>query len=250
MDVLYQWLDRLQVLQETPEVINFINNYLLRLVFVGLAFGFAVLLVEIRLPLKYYWELPQFLIGEFLAGIRLRRVRPIWGRCMDSRSDQVIPLAAVELLDPNTKKKLKTTFSNRLGQYGFDVKPGNYIVRAIKNYYVAPPFYDPENVQLQSTDESFALGIVVEAQSWPEVNLLLQEVYSVSALKGFNRFLFYFRAFAINLANGLLALSVVGSWYGWIVTRAPLFGILLAVGIVFMFIKIYILEAVGSSSQV
>lgn len=249
MEAVNAWLEQLQVLQQSPEVVNFVNDYLLRIVFVGLAFGFAVLLVEIRLPLKYYWELPQYLLGQFFAGFGIVRKRPIWGRCLDSRTEQVITLAAVELLDPNTRKRLKTTFSNRAGQYGFHVKPGNYIVRAVKNHYVAPPFYDPENVKLQSTDESFALGVTVESQNWPDVNLLLQEVYTAETAKGWSLFSFYFRTFAINLANGFLALSVVGSWYGWIVTRSALFGILLAVGIVFMFIKIYILEAVGSSSN-
>lgn len=249
MDILQSLFDTISLLRESPEILAFIEKDLLYLIFVGLAFGFAVLLVEIRLPLKYYWSLPSFLLRHLLADFNLLKRSPVWGYCLDSKTDQIIPLTAIELLDADSKEVIQTTYSNRLGQYGFRVKPGKFIVRAIKNHYIAPPFYDPENIRLRQTDESLALPVAVNNGEWPTLNLVLQPVSMFTDSEPIKQFTFFFRAFTINLANGFLALSVLGGWYGWIITNSWLFAVLLAVGIVFMFIKIYILEAVGAASK-
>ncbi|PIZ47070.1 hypothetical protein CO180_02330 [candidate division WWE3 bacterium CG_4_9_14_3_um_filter_41_6] len=249
MQVIQGLFDHIDTLRTDPILLSFVADNLLKLVFIGLAFGFAVLLIEIRLPLKYYWELPSFLLREMLYGFNIGKTPPVWGLCIDSKTHGIIPLAAVELLNKDSKETILTTFSNRLGQYGFSVEAGEFIVRAIKNHYSAPAFYNPENIQLNSTDESFALEVTVLKDSVPDTELLLQQVSYADAKNLVQKVWFVFSTFGINLGNGLLAISILGSLYGWIILRTPLYGILLAVGIVFMFIKVYILETVGSSAH-
>ncbi|NCS32352.1 hypothetical protein GW793_02570 [bacterium] len=249
MQIIQGVFEFLEALQSDPTLVSFVEERLLLVVLVGLAFGFAILLVEIRLPLKYYWNLPAFLLHELLSDFRLARNTPVWGLCSETVSKNIIPLAAVELLDKDSKEVIKVTFSNRLGQYGFNVNPGSFIIRAIKNHYVAPPFYDPENIKLVSTDESFAFVIEVIKDELPKADLMLQHVSVYDSSKGIAKVWHFFKSFSINLGNGLLALSILGSLYGWVIAKTPLYGVLLAVGIVFMFIKVYILEAVGSSTS-
>jgi hypothetical protein len=243
------FLQRFQALQNSNEVLSFVERDLLLLIYVGLAFGFSALLVEIRLPLKYYWQLPTYLVQYLLRSFSILKPVPIWGQCIDGRTNQPLPITAVELLDRDSLEVIKTTFSDRLGRYGFNVHPGKFIVRAVKNYYIRPPFYDPENIQLQSTDESLALEVEVTEEKLPELNLALQPVSVFDPKHPKFQILFYFRAFSINLANGFLLISIASSWYAWVITRSPVFAILLAVGIIFMFIKVYILEAVGSATN-
>lgn len=166
---------QLELMRQTPEILVFVQDNLLRLVLVGLAFGFAILLVEIRLPLKYYWDLPVFALKRFLASLGLGEKTPVWGYCQDADTHSIIPLTAVELLNVDSKETIKTAYSNHLGQYGFKVKPGTYILRAVKNYYQMPPFYDPENIQLVRVDESYAAEVTVEEGKTPDINLPLQK---------------------------------------------------------------------------
>jgi len=244
-----QIFQQLELMRRTPEILFFVQDNLLRLVLVGLAFGFAVLLVEIRLPLKYYWDLPVFALKRFLANLGLGKKTPVWGYCQDADTHAIIPLTAVELLDVNSKEVLQTAYSNHLGQYGFKVGPGTYILRAVKNYYQMPPFYDPENIQLVRVDESYAAEVIVREENPPDINLPLQKISSPDPLDPKNQAWHFFKTFSLNLANGLLALSVLGSLYGWAITRVPLYGVLIAVGIVLLFVKIYILEAVRQAGQ-
>lgn len=245
----YSFFGFLDTLRSDATLTSFLENNIMRLVLVGLAFGFAVLLIEIRLPLKYYWDLPAFLLKDFFSDFGLGKKPPVWGVCIDAVTHAVIPLSAVELLDKESKETIMVTFSNRLGQYGFFVNPGTYIVRAVKNHYAAPPFYNPENIKLTSTDESFALEVTVIDEVPPVSDLTLQNVSFVNAKSVSSRVWLAVSTFGINLGNGFLAISILGSLYGWMVLRTPIYGILLAVGIVFMFIKVYILEAVGSSTS-
>ena len=249
MEVIQSLFEQIRLISSSSEVVAFIDSNLLLLIYVSLAFGFAALLVEVRLPLKYYWDLPLFFMAPFLESLGLAKKRPVWGRVVDSRTNLPIPITAVELLDKDSLEIIKTTFTDREGNYGFNVKPGHFVVRAVKNNYIAPPFFDPENIQLQSTDESLALPIEVTQGGWPTLNLVLEPTVVVNLAGFWQKMVFYFRAFSVNLANGFLALALINSWYGWVVKRSPLFAILLAVSIVFMFIKLYILEAVGSASR-
>lgn len=248
MKTLLQIFEQLALMGRSPEMVAFVQDDLLRLVLVGLAFGFAVLLVEIRLPLKYYWDLPVFALRRFLTNLGLRQKTPVWGYCQDVDTHAIIPLTAVELLDVNSKKVLQTAYSNHLGQYGFNAPLGTYILRAVKNYYQMPPFYDPENIQLVRVDESYAAEVNVQEGKTPDINLPLQKIKQPDPLDPKNQAWHFFKTFSLNLANGFLALSVLGSSYGWAITREPLHGVLIAVGIALLFVKIYILEAVGQAA--
>lgn len=249
VEIIRDIFNILDDLRGIPEVYAFIDTILINIIFVGLAFGFAVLLVEIRLPLKYYWSLPTHMIRNTLSGFRLLKAPPVWGRCLENESKQPIPITAVELLDNTSKEVLDTTFSNRDGEYGFSVKTGEYIVRAVKNYYKAPPFYDPENIEMTGTDESIAIKVYAPENGTPSADLYLQPMPFNDTKPQLKLLTKLFRTFTINFANGMLAISILGSLYAWIITEELLYGTLIAVGIIFMFIKIYILEAVGSSSR-
>ena len=237
----------LNTIRTSPQLLNFIEQDLTNWSFVGLAFGFAILLLEIRLPLKYYWGLPIFTIKNFFRSLILRKERPIWGYCLDAKTNQVIPLAAIELLDNDSKEVIKTTFSNRLGQYGFIVRPGKFILRAIKNHYNMPPIFDPENIKLLQVDESFALPVEFETEP-PQVNLKLQPLEKYDPLDAAYQAKHFFKTFALNLANGFLVLSIIFALFAWWLLTEPLYGVMIAIGIVFLFIKLYILETVGSAT--
>lgn len=238
----------LELINQTPELRSFIEVDLTKLIFVSFAFGFAVLLVEIRLPLRYYWELPLYVFRQFMKEVILRQETPIWGYCIDSETSRIIPLAAVELMNVQTKEVIETAYSNRLGQYGFSVKPGQYILRAVKNYYSMVPVFDPENIELLKIGESFALPVEVSERS-PQVNLKLQPIEEYDPLSSSFQAKHYFKTFVLNLASGFLFLGTLLSLFAWAVTREFLYNVLVAVGVALVFIKIYILETVGTASS-
>lgn len=249
MDALANIFNQIDIIRSTPEIVAFAEDNLLRFVYVGLAFGFTILLVEMRLPLKYYWDLPMYVLRQIFSSVGLVKKDPVWGRCLEKFTERPVPLAAIEILDADSRETIKITFSNRLGEYGFRVRPGKFIIRAVKNHYLAPPMFDPENIRLKSVDESFALPINVIADEWPKnLDLLLQFLNATDLKNKSHAVSFFFRAFVLALGNGFLTLSVIGSWYGWVVLETPLYGVLMAVGIIFLFIKIYILETVGTAS--
>lgn len=242
-----QLLSLLDNIRTSPQLLDFIDQDLTNWSFVGLAFGFAILLLEIRLPLKYYWDLPIFTFKNFLRRVIFRKQIPVWGYCLDSETNQIIPLSAVELLDTDSKEIIKTTYSNRLGQYGFLVRPGKFILRAIKNHYRMPPIFDAENIELLQVDESFALPVEFENDA-PQVNLKLQPLEKYDPLDPKFQAKHFFKTFVLNLANGFLVLSIIIAIFAWWFLTEPLYGVIIAVGIVFLFIKLYILEAVGTAA--
>ncbi|OQX50991.1 hypothetical protein B5M47_02410 [candidate division CPR3 bacterium 4484_211] len=230
-----------------PAVVTFIHKDLLGWTLVGILFGFVVLLIELRLPLRYYWNIPVYVFANFLEGIHLRKKTPVWGYCLDRESRQVIPIAAVELLDAATKKQAALTYSNRLGQYGFKPPAGKYILRAVKNEYQTPSLLDPENIQLVEVRESYALPVRVgsPAERKPQVNLEIQPIEKIDPHNP--KFLLrrYVKTFVFGLSNGFLALAVLASLFSWAVTKEIVYGLFLAVGLTLLFIKIYILETIG-----
>lgn len=229
----------------------FVGGRLKILTFLCLGFGFLVVLIEMRLPLKYYWELPIFMLKKILEGLRILRSAPVWGFTLDSETRRTLPLTVVELLDEATKGVIRTTYSNRLGQYGFKAPPGRYILRAIKNEYLMPSVLDPENIELIEIKESYALPVRIKGdQRGLQINLdlLPLEKFDPKDPKFLVRH--YVRSLVLNLANALLALGVLSALLGWTVMQEPVFGILLATGIVFLFIKLYILETVATLASV
>lgn len=217
--------------------------------FLLLAIGFVVLLIEIRLPLKYYWNLPLFTLRRFLINFHILQGPPIWGTVAEEETAKRIPLAVVELVDRQTLRVVKTTFTSRLGEFGFNVPPGEYFVRAIKNYYTVPSFLDPENIELHATDESFAMPVTVVPGESPIVHINLIRLKTEDADKIVRSAGHYMKTFVIALSNGSLLLSVVISYIAWVIGLSPVYGLLIVVGILLLFIKIYILETIGVVSH-
>lgn len=247
MNTFFNLLD---FIQSSPDLLDFIDNQLTMIILLLIMISFVVLLVEIRLPLKYYWNLPHYFLRRILTALGLIKASSIWGYCLDRESNQILPLAAVELLDYDSKEVIQQTFSNRLGQYGFSVRPGKFILRAVKNHYQMPSILDPENIKLIQVDESFAIPVeMTKEEEYPKTNIPLQplEKYDLNNPKFILKYAL--RTFIFTIANAFLGLSILLALFGWWIEEKPVFGVLVATGIVFLFIKIYILETVSTAAK-
>lgn len=242
-------LSLLDFLKTSPEFSGFLEIQATSYILLFLAIGFLVLLVEIRLPLKYYWDLPLWALRRYLEFFRLGSKTPVWGYCLDGATNRIIPLAAVELLEAETKKAIVTTYSNRLGQYGFRVYPGSYVLRAVKNHYKMPSVLDPENIELVKVEESYAipLGISVNAP-YPKIDIRLVPIESLKEIGLVGSMRHYLRTFLFTMSNLVIGFSTLGALMLWVYLRRPQDGLLIAVGITLLFIKIYILETVARAA--
>lgn len=247
--MLVRLFNLLDFIQKSPELLDFIENEMTMVILFLVMISFVVLLAEIRLPLKYYWNLPFYSLRRVLVVLGILEAPAVWGYCLDRETSQILPLTAVELLDYDSKEVLKQTFSNRLGQYGFKVRPGKFILRAIKNHYQMPSVLDPENIKLIEVDESFAIPVEVKQKGqYPKLNLPLQPLEKYDPKNPKFILEYGIRTFLFTTANVFLGLAIFLALLGWWVKEEPLFGVLIAVGIVFLFIKIYILETVGTAA--
>lgn len=249
LDLLAEIQQYVQNYSQYNVIRDFLQRELLIINLLLLAVGFVVLLIEIRLPLKYYWNLPMFGIKRFLVNFHILQDAPVWGTVSEEETGKRIPLAVVELIDRKSLRVVKTTFTSRLGEFGFNVTPGEYFVRAIKNYYSMPSFLDPENIELEATDESFATPVLVHEGAPPIIHMTLIRLKTTDQKHVLHSLGHYTKTFFIALSNGSLLLSVVVSYIAWVIGLSPLYGILIVVGILLLFIKIYILETVGIVSH-
>ena len=242
-----RWARELSSYQSINE---FVLGELLMINLLLLAIGFIVLLVEIRLPLENYWQLPGYFFKKLLQNVRILPSPATWGIVMDDESEERIPLTLVELIDRKTLKVASYTFTSRLGEFGFKVEPGDYFVRAVKNYYRMPSFLDPENIELLAVDESFAIPVVIESKDdVPVVDMRLLRLRTEPTDSWMYRLSKYIRTFLIAMSNGAIAISIIISYFGWVIEESPVYGVLISVGIVMLFVKIYILEAVGLATK-
>jgi hypothetical protein len=245
---LTSFITRIRELGEYTQISKFVEQELLMINFLLIAIGFIVLLIEIRLPLRHYWDLPKYSVKRFLQNFHILPADPVWGTVKDDETNQRIPLTVVELVDRKSLRVVASTFTNRLGEFGFKVKPGSYFVRAVKNYYQMPSFIDPENIELIATDESFAMPVEV-GETPPTVQMRLLRLRTEDTNSGLYKISHYSRTFVIAISNGSLLLSILISYFAWVMGMSPTYGILIVVGILMLFVKIYILETVGSVSQ-
>ncbi|MCA9390344.1 hypothetical protein KC571_02965 [candidate division WWE3 bacterium] len=249
LDAVNNFVTWAQKIGSYESVEQFLTGELMIIDFMLLAIGFIVLLVEIRLPLKHYWELPSYTFRRLLQNLHILPSPPAWGTVKDDETNQRIPLAVVELVERKSLHVVATTFTNRLGEFGFKIKPGTYFVRAIKNYYQMPSFIDPENIELIAVDESFAMPIEVEQQGHPVVHLRLLRLSQDQANSAAYKLRHYAKTFFIAASNGALAISIVVSYMAWVIGRSSIYGLLIVIAVVLLFIKIYILETVGIVSK-
>jgi hypothetical protein len=225
--------------------ISFLNTAGVWLILGTMAVAFITLWLEIRLPLNYYWGLPGHALRSLLAGLRIVKPYPVWGACYIQNTRQTLPLVACDLLDEQTHSLLHRTYSNHRGEFGFALDPGKYLLRAVKNRYRLPSLLDPENVEIYEVDESFVASvIVVNREVAPVVELAMIPVKKMVELNRWERLTHYGRMFLFQLGNGFLALDIMLSLIGWAVTRQLFYGLILAVGLVLLFIKLYLLEMI------
>jgi hypothetical protein len=215
------------------------------LILATLVIALVALLLELRLPLRYYWGLPGHTVRSLLAGLHLAKPNPIWGRCYIQDSHKSLPLVACDLLNEQTHAVIKRTYSNHKGEYGFALQPGKYLLRAVKTRYRMPSILDPENVEVYEVDESFvALVTVVNKEVVPMVDLPLVPIKKMTELNGWERLTHYLRMFLFQLGNAFLILNVVLAIAGWAATSQPFYGLIIAVCLVLLFIKLYLLELI------
>jgi hypothetical protein len=154
-------------------------------------------------------------------------------------------LVACDLLDASTHQVLSRTYSNHLGEYGFRLRPGKYLLKAVKNRYRVPSLLDPENVEVYEIDEAFVASVTVLNQDIvPMVDLPMVPVTGKIERSRWDGAIRYGRMFLFQLGNVFLILDIVLSLLGWSATREPYFGLIIAVSLVLLFIKLYLLETI------
>ena len=230
---------------ESREFATFLDEVGMWVILGTIAFAFIALFLELRLPLRYYWVLPGHMLHSLLAGLHLAEAGPIWGRCYVKGSNKTLPLVACDLMDEHTHKVVKRTYSNHQGEYGFPLNPGMYLLRATKTHYRLPSLLDPENVQVIEVDESYVASVtVINKEVVPVVDLPLVPAKQMTELTTWERFAHYARMFLFQLANAFLIIDVVLGLAGWYATRQPFYGLIIAVCLLLLFIKLYILELI------
>jgi energy-coupling factor transporter transmembrane protein EcfT len=228
-----------------PQWIAFLNQNGIGLILVTLILALVALLFEIRLPLRNYWGLPGFAVRAILSGIHIGPTYPIWGVCFIQDQEQPLPLVACELLDEHSHQVVMRTYTNHQGQYGFKLMPGKYLLRAIKTQYRLPTFLDPENVEVIEVDESFVISVIVlNREVAPVVNLPLVPVKVPTEAGARRLFSHYGRMFIFQLGNAFLFFDILLGLAGLAATKQPFYGLILAVAVVLLFIKLYFLETI------
>lgn len=228
--------------QEFIDFLNVTGNWL---IITTLLVSFVALLFELRLPLRYYWDLPGHALSAVLVRFHLRRPTPVWGISYNQATKQAMPVVACDLLDEHTHTVIKRTYTNRKGEYGFTLVPGKYLLRAIKTRYRLPSILDPENVEVYEVDESFVASVtVLNRDIVPVVDLPLVPVKTMAELNGQERLTHYLRMFLFQLGNAFLVMNVLLSLLGWMATQRAFYGLVIAVCIILLFIKLYLLELI------
>lgn len=232
---------------ESSTFISYMENVGTPFILIALAVALIALLLEVRLPLRYYWDLPGHSLRSILQGLKIVKPYPIWGKCVIKDTGKPLSLVACELLDVNTNNVVMRTYTNHKGEFGFKLVPNKYLLRAVKNHYRLPSILDPENVRIVGVDESFVMPvIVVNKEVSPNVKLELEPVKRLDQLTGWQSFAHYLRMFLFQLANALLVLVIILALLGWWIEREPFYGIVVAVSLALLFIKLYILETIST----
>jgi hypothetical protein len=244
-------MDLLMTYLQSPDFQDFLRRVGIPLILATILLSFVSLLLEVRLPLKYYWDLPGHALQSLLQGLKIMRPAPTWGICRAMDTKKPLPLVACELLDEVTRRPVMRTYSNHLGQFGFPLRPGRYLLRAVKTHYQVPSWLDPENIEIRQVDESFVISVIIlNSTVVPQVDVPLVPVKKVSELTSGQAFWHYVRTFVFQLGNVFLILDVVVALAGFVATRDAFFGVILAVAVALLFIKLYILETISVVTEV
>ena len=68
--------------------------------------------------------------------LRLRpKIQKAWGVVYDVATNAVLPLATIQLIDPEFGKIVKSRLSDYQGRFNFMPEPGKYVVKANKEGY-------------------------------------------------------------------------------------------------------------------
>ncbi len=239
-------MDQLFTYLTSPEFNAFLQGQAKVLVLVAMLLVFAALLLELRLPVRSYWDLPAYAISRFLSKLGLKKAPPVWGICTSQTSDKPLSLVAIELIDATTQKVLRTTYSNNKGQYGFPLKPGRYLIKATKSQYHQPSFLNPENIEIKSFQHAFVTEVTVVNQNIaPLVDLALLQADQAAtsntkaALGRYGRMAIFQTGHLLIIICAII--SIVALWLAWDAFYALILGLCLLL----LFIKLYLLQMIG-----
>lgn len=229
----------------SPEFSVFLQHVGIWLILSTLLVALVALFFELRLPLVYYWGLPGHAVSSVLAGIHLKKPNPVWGICYIQDTRQSLPIVACDLLDEHSHALIKRTYSNHKGEYGFALQPGKYLLRAVKTHYRLPSMLDPENVEVFEVDESFVASVtVINKEVVPVIDLPLVPIKKMTELNSMEQTTHYLRMFLFQLGNAFLIFNAILSLAGWVATRQLFYGLIIAVCVILLFIKLYLLELI------
>ena len=235
----------------SPEFSDFLRTRGVSLLLLTLAISVISVLFEIRLPLRYYWGLPEYSLKSLLQGLGLKKKDPVWGTCFIQGTHKPLPVVACELLDEHRHEPVMRTYTNHLGQFGFPLKPGRYLLRAVKARYRLPSVLDPENIEVYEVDESFVLPVIVLNEVTPPVvSLPLIPLKKRQDFNGRELTAHYLRSFLFQLGTVFLVFDIVLALVGYSTTHEAFYGLVIAVCVLFLFIKLYILETIQSVMKV
>jgi hypothetical protein len=239
-------MEQLLAYLQTPEFADFMAQTGIWIILGTILISFIALLFEIRLPIRYYWYLPGHAWRSLLQGLHILQPIATWGRCYDQKDQRPIPLAACELLDEVSHKVRMRTYTNHQGEYGFALVPGRYLLRAVKSRYRLPSVLDPENIEVVEVDESFVVSVTVLNQTIvPRIDLPMIPAKIIPEMSTWQLIGHYLRMLLFQLGNAFLALDIVLALVGFAVTKEAFYGMILAVAVALLFIKLYILETIS-----
>ncbi len=112
-----------------------VGNYLaVPVLFIG---SLASILVVITVPDNWInWLLAIVYVGMLSAQLELRvHAQKAWGVVYDLATNAVLPLATVQLIDPQYGKVVTSRLTDYQGRYSFMPEPGKYVIKANKPGY-------------------------------------------------------------------------------------------------------------------
>src|SRR5690606_894160 len=94
----------------------------------------ASVLVVIAIPQNpINWVLAGLYIIMLAAQLKLHtHVQKAWGVVYDIASNAVLPLATIQLIDPQYGKVVTSRLTDYQGRYSFLPEPGRYVIKASK----------------------------------------------------------------------------------------------------------------------
>ncbi len=149
---------------------NIAGSSLLAISFVNTASALSAF--NLLAYLQYLFTQPLLLFG--------RRKRKKWGVVFNSLTKVPVDLAIIRLIHFTTRQVVQTRVTDKFGRFAFFVKPGNYLIEAVKPGYVFPTLYlKDKNEDIQFIDLYHGARIELKIDTVLTPNIPLDPVTTV-----------------------------------------------------------------------